>query len=179
MKEEGLLQPRSSLDSSGSVYTDTSRGQTHAETRSNVQNVSAGGGSTAEVNGERGSSSEIDSNKSHALSARYVSYLGCIKDNWSSCHAAKLLDENLIAYLRPRFVLLSTPLKVRVLTSFLYIKPDLVSNKYTKKVAFFCTCSFLDPTDFRVYVPNYVTFSVFVDVSQFVCASNDCSAFCG
>ncbi|KAL8440544.1 hypothetical protein Efla_003215 [Eimeria flavescens] len=66
-----------------------------------------------------------DSEKSQALSAKYVAYLGCIKDNWSSCHAAKLLDEDLIAYIQPRFVLLSTPLKVRVLTSLLYIKTEL------------------------------------------------------
>lgn len=62
------------------------------------------------------------------LSEKYVAYLGCIKDNWSSCHAAKLLTEDLIEYLRPRFVLLSTPLKVRVLTSLLYIKPELVGD---------------------------------------------------
>ncbi|CDI74047.1 hypothetical protein, conserved [Eimeria praecox] len=129
MKEEGLLQPRSSFDHSGRVHSDSSGGSLHAQTFSSVQSTPGEGASslrnTAETNAEKGGSSGADSDKSHALSARYVAYLGCIKDNWSSCHAAKLLDENLIAYLRPRFVLLSTPLKVRVLTSFLYIKADL------------------------------------------------------
>lgn len=78
---------------------------------------------------EKESSPAGESEKSHALSAKYVAYLGCIKDNWSSCHAAKLLDEELISYLKPRFIVLSTPLKVRVLTSFLYIKSDLVSRR--------------------------------------------------
>ncbi|OEH80632.1 uncharacterized protein LOC34620151 [Cyclospora cayetanensis] len=79
----------------------------------------------SEYNKQKDPSPEKDGEKSPAISAKYVAYLGCIKDNWSSCHAAKLLDEELIAYLRPRFVLLSTPLKVRVLTSLLYIKAEL------------------------------------------------------
>ncbi|KAL8274593.1 hypothetical protein Esti_001496 [Eimeria stiedai] len=79
----------------------------------------------ADVHAKPEAAFERDSEKSQALSAKYVAYLGCIKDNWSSCHAAKLLDEELILYLRPRFVLLSTPLKVRVLTSLLYIKTEL------------------------------------------------------
>ena len=138
MKEEGLQPPRSSLDPSGGAYSDCSSGQLNEQTRHNVQNPSREGGgsfrSAAEATkAEEGTSLGTDSDKSHALSARYVAYLGCIKDNWSSCHAAKLLDENLIAYLRPRFVLLSTPLKVRVLTSFLYIKPDLVSRALLNK----------------------------------------------
>ncbi|CDJ50453.1 hypothetical protein, conserved [Eimeria brunetti] len=145
MKEEGLLPPRSSLEPPGAVHSDPSSSKLHAQPHSPICSVSgessSAGRSTAPSPAAKGGSGELprekkeaaaaaaaaaDSAKSHALSARYVAYLGCIKDNWSSCHAAKLLDEDLITYLRPRFVLLSTPLKVRVLTSFLYIKADLI-----------------------------------------------------
>ncbi|CDJ66860.1 hypothetical protein, conserved [Eimeria necatrix] len=126
MKEE-CSQALSSVDPSATRQDPSSHSQTETVRSSPRSTPDPSGeiGYTGESNGEKGSSSGEDSDKSNALSAKYVAYLGCIKDNWSSCHAAKLLDEELISYLRPRFVLLSTPLKVRVLTSFLYIKADL------------------------------------------------------
>lgn len=125
MKEEDLI-PVSSPDLS--EYCQRTSATPHASRRSSITAAPDGNREAfpdADLNGRKESSPERDSEKSQALSAKYVAYLGCIKDNWSSCHAAKLLDEELIAYLRPRFVLLSTPLKVRVLTSLLYIKADL------------------------------------------------------
>ncbi|CBZ51721.1 conserved hypothetical protein [Neospora caninum Liverpool] len=63
--------------------------------------------------------------RDEALSSRYIAYLRSIKDNWSSCHAARLLTPALLVYIHQRFIMLSTPLKVRVLTSFLYLRPAL------------------------------------------------------
>ncbi|XP_952762.1 uncharacterized protein TA07285 [Theileria annulata] len=59
------------------------------------------------------------------ISDQYVEYLRFIKDNWSSCHASKILNNKLIRYITPRFRQLSAPLRVRILTSFLYIKEHL------------------------------------------------------
>lgn len=67
--------------------------------------------------------SEADLKK---ISDQYVEYLKLIKDNWSSCHASKVLNNKLIRYIAPRFRQLSAPLRVRILTSFLYIKDHLV-----------------------------------------------------
>ncbi|EDO07039.1 uncharacterized protein BBOV_IV006830 [Babesia bovis T2Bo] len=59
------------------------------------------------------------------LSDQYVEYLKLIKDNWSSCHATKVLSFDLIRYIVPRFRQLSAPLRVRILTSFFYLKDTL------------------------------------------------------
>lgn len=64
----------------------------------------------------------------YSLSNQYVEYLKLIKDNWSSCHAAKVLSFELICYLEQRFLQLSAPLRVRILTSFLYIKESIRVN---------------------------------------------------
>ncbi|BAM42457.1 conserved hypothetical protein [Theileria orientalis strain Shintoku] len=66
---------------------------------------------------------EVDLKK---ISDQYVEYLKLIKDNWSSCHASKMLNKNLLSrYIVLRFRQLSAPLRVRILTSFLYIKEYL------------------------------------------------------
>ncbi|ORM40395.1 uncharacterized protein BXIN_1993 [Babesia sp. Xinjiang] len=59
------------------------------------------------------------------LSDQYVEYLKLIKDNWSSCHASKVLTLELVRYIVPRFRQLSAPLRVRILTSFFYLKDTL------------------------------------------------------
>ncbi|GFE53887.1 hypothetical protein BaOVIS_012910 [Babesia ovis] len=59
------------------------------------------------------------------LSDQYVEYLKLIKDNWSSCHASKVLTFELVRYIVPRFRQLSAPLRVRILTSFFYLKDTL------------------------------------------------------
>ncbi|GBE62286.1 hypothetical protein, conserved [Babesia ovata] len=59
------------------------------------------------------------------LSDQYVEYLKLIKDNWSSCHASKILNLELVQYIVPRFRQLSAPLRVRILTSFFYLKDTL------------------------------------------------------
>ncbi|PHJ24475.1 apicomplexan specific protein [Cystoisospora suis] len=69
--------------------------------------------------------SNTEKSDNEALSSRYIAYLRSIKDNWSSCHAARLLTPALLVYIYQRFLMLSTPLKVRVLTSFLYLRPAL------------------------------------------------------
>ncbi|AFZ79960.1 hypothetical protein BEWA_028090 [Theileria equi strain WA] len=71
--------------------------------------------------------SAISDSELKKLSDYYVEYLKLIKDNWSSCHAAKILTRDLLKYIVPRFRQLSAPLRVRILTSFLYIKENLVS----------------------------------------------------
>lgn len=75
--------------------------------------------------------SNKEKSDTEALSSRYIAYLRSIKDNWSSCHAARLLTPALLVYIHQRFLMLSTPLKVRVLTSFLYLRPALVSCSFS------------------------------------------------
>ncbi|GIX65623.1 EtCHP39 protein [Babesia caballi] len=66
------------------------------------------------------------------LSDQYVEYLKLIKDNWSSCHAAKVLSVELVRYIVPRFRQLSAPLRVRILTSFFYIRDSLRVDAHAK-----------------------------------------------
>ncbi|KAK1441860.1 hypothetical protein BgAZ_501920 [Babesia gibsoni] len=66
------------------------------------------------------------------LSDQYVEYLKRIKDNWSSCHAAKILTVELVRYIVPRFRQLSAPLRVRILTSFFYLKDTLRTSAQAK-----------------------------------------------
>ncbi|KAK2194945.1 hypothetical protein BdWA1_001133 [Babesia duncani] len=75
----------------------------------------------------------IGDNELVALSDQYVEYLKLIKDNWSSCRAAKILSYSLLRYIVPRFRQLSAPLRVRMLTSFLYLK-DALRNQCQKKL---------------------------------------------
>lgn len=70
----------------------------------------------------------VDEEVLKKLSDQYVEYLKLIKDNWSSCHASKILSLDLVRYIVPRFRQLSAPLRVRILTSFFYIKDNLVSH---------------------------------------------------
>lgn len=135
MNEEELL-PLSSPDSFESRQEPIAAPQ-QSSNRASLTTTPEGcseANSNPDLNGGKAASLVGDNERSQAISAKYVAYLGCIKDNWSSCHAAKLLDEELISYLRPRFVLLSTPLKVRVLTSLLYIKADLVCSHNTNSM---------------------------------------------
>ncbi|KAK1939565.1 hypothetical protein X943_001080 [Babesia divergens] len=67
----------------------------------------------------------VDEEVLKKLSDQYVEYLKLIKDNWSSCHASKILSLDLVRYIVPRFRQLSAPLRVRILTSFFYIKDNL------------------------------------------------------
>ncbi|GAW83426.1 hypothetical protein, conserved [Plasmodium gonderi] len=57
------------------------------------------------------------------ISDSYIKYLECIKNNWSSSQASKLLNNKLMKYISERFLYMSSSLKVRVLTSFFYL-PD-------------------------------------------------------
>ncbi|CAG9472094.1 negative elongation factor A, putative [Plasmodium vivax] len=61
--------------------------------------------------------------ESNEISDKYIKYLECIKNNWSSSQASKLLNSKLIKYISERFLYMSSSLKVRVLTSFFYL-PD-------------------------------------------------------
>lgn len=124
--KEGNALPVGPTNSTESPKVTCTAPRTLASTCKKVTQAGCAEAAKADLNGEKGGTLVESNERSQALSAKYVAYLGFIKDNWSSCHAAKLLDEELISYLRPRFVLLSTPLKVRVLTSLLYIKSDLV-----------------------------------------------------
>lgn len=61
-------------------------------------------------------------------SSAYVTYLEALASRWSSASAASLIDSELLAYLQPRFHRCSTPLKVRVILSFLYL-PEKVRQE--------------------------------------------------
>ncbi|VWU49760.1 negative elongation factor A, putative [Hepatocystis sp. ex Piliocolobus tephrosceles] len=63
--------------------------------------------------------------ENNEISDKYIKYLECIKNNWSSSQASKLLNEKLIKYISERFLYMSSSLKVRVLTSFLYLNDNL------------------------------------------------------
>lgn len=56
-----------------------------------------------------------------SLACAYVEYLEAFTKRWSSAYAGKLVTVDLLAYLQPRFHRCSTPIKVRVLLSFLYL----------------------------------------------------------
>ncbi|SOV21927.1 conserved Plasmodium protein, unknown function [Plasmodium sp. DRC-Itaito] len=71
----------------------------------------------------KGENNVINEEKMKEISDKYIKYLECIKNNWSSSQASKLLNKNLIKYISQRFLYMSSSLKVRVLTSFFYI-PD-------------------------------------------------------
>ncbi|CAA9990827.1 conserved Plasmodium protein, unknown function [Plasmodium knowlesi strain H] len=66
---------------------------------------------------------ETNEQESNEISDKYIKYLECIKNNWSSSQASKLLNNKLIKYISERFLYMSSSLKVRVLTSFFYL-PD-------------------------------------------------------
>ncbi|KJP88154.1 hypothetical protein AK88_02101 [Plasmodium fragile] len=66
---------------------------------------------------------ETNEQASNEISDKYIKYLECIKNNWSSSQASKLLNNKLIKYISERFLYMSSSLKVRVLTSFFYL-PD-------------------------------------------------------
>eukprot|EP00918_Siedleckia_nematoides_P099450 GHVU01217522.1.p1 GENE.GHVU01217522.1~~GHVU01217522.1.p1 ORF type:complete len:218 (+),score=42.48 GHVU01217522.1:254-907(+) len=51
----------------------------------------------------------------------YVQYLNLLQAHWSSKNAGQMLTTEIIEYLTPRFPKCSTPMKVRILMSFLYL----------------------------------------------------------
>ncbi|SBS90438.1 negative elongation factor A, putative [Plasmodium malariae] len=63
--------------------------------------------------------------ENNEISDKYIKYLECIKNNWSSSQASKLLSKKLIKYISERFLYMSSSLKVRVLTSFFYLTDQL------------------------------------------------------
>ncbi|CXJ16019.1 negative elongation factor A, putative [Plasmodium berghei] len=67
----------------------------------------------------------INKDEINEISDKYIKYLECIKNNWSSSQASKLLNEKLIKYISERFLYMSSSLKVRVLTSFFYLTDKL------------------------------------------------------
>lgn len=69
-----------------------------------------------------------EAHKQSVLSASYVTFLKHLSGSWSSHSAAKMLTPELIRYIRPRFHRCSTPLKVRILTSLLYLSPELLAE---------------------------------------------------
>ncbi|CDR97643.1 hypothetical protein, conserved [Babesia bigemina] len=86
------------------------------------QNVKA---VVSEIASRRGVADMTTDESLRQLSDQYVEYLKLIKDNWSSCHASKMLNVELVQYIVPRFRQLSAPLRVRILTSFFYLKDTL------------------------------------------------------
>ncbi|SCQ16862.1 negative elongation factor A, putative [Plasmodium ovale] len=67
----------------------------------------------------------INEQEVNEISDKYIKYLECIKNNWSSSQASKLLNKKLIKYISERFLYMSSSLKVRVLTSFFYLTDKL------------------------------------------------------
>eukprot|EP01056_Protomagalhaensia_sp_Gyna25_P001974 Protomagalhaensia_sp_Gyna_25__1973@NODE_2053_length_1322_cov_190_794232_g1695_i0_p1_GENE_NODE_2053_length_1322_cov_190_794232_g1695_i0NODE_2053_length_1322_cov_190_794232_g1695_i0_p1_ORF_typecomplete_len298_score63_04HA/PF03457_14/0_21G6PD_N/PF00479_22/0_64G6PD_N/PF00479_22/1_3e03_NODE_2053_length_1322_cov_190_794232_g1695_i04011294 len=62
----------------------------------------------------------------------YVDYLEVLASKWSSSSAASHINPQLLAYLQPRFHRCSTPIKIRVVLSFLYLSEEArVSNRKT------------------------------------------------
>lgn len=59
------------------------------------------------------------------LSDLYIAYLSQLSSTWSSYTAARMLKPDLVGYMVSRFHRCSTPIKVRILMSFLYISPQL------------------------------------------------------
>ncbi|KAF7458086.1 hypothetical protein HWI79_1401 [Cryptosporidium felis] len=55
----------------------------------------------------------------------YIKYLQALSLSWSSCHASSMLTKDLVEYMVPRFQDCSTPIKVRIIMSILYISDSL------------------------------------------------------
>lgn len=71
------------------------------------------------------STNETEAEQQERLSNAYVAYLQHLSSSWSSYSAARILKSDLLAYICPRFHRCSTPIKVRILTSLLYISPQV------------------------------------------------------
>ncbi|CRH02471.1 conserved Plasmodium protein, unknown function [Plasmodium relictum] len=69
--------------------------------------------------------SDLNEQENNEISDNYIRYLECIKNNWSSSQASKILNKKLIKYISERFLYMSSSLKVRVLTSFFYLTDKL------------------------------------------------------
>ncbi|EZG73002.1 hypothetical protein GNI_049790 [Gregarina niphandrodes] len=59
------------------------------------------------------------------LAAKYVEYLQLLSHQWSSVRAASLLTPELIEYLQPRYHRCSSPLKVRIVSSLVYLSSEI------------------------------------------------------
>ncbi|CRG97611.1 conserved Plasmodium protein, unknown function [Plasmodium gallinaceum] len=79
----------------------------------------------------------LNEKENNEISDNYIRYLECIKNNWSSSQASKILNKKLIKYISERFLYMSSSLKVRVLTSFFYLtdKLRIESEKYLLLIA--------------------------------------------
>ncbi|KAH8738824.1 apicomplexan specific protein [Cryptosporidium ryanae] len=55
----------------------------------------------------------------------YIKYLRALSMSWSSCQASSMLTKDLVDYIVPRFQDCSTPIKVRIIMSILYISDSL------------------------------------------------------
>ncbi|KAK6589854.1 apicomplexan specific [Cryptosporidium xiaoi] len=55
----------------------------------------------------------------------YIKYLQALSMSWSSCQASSMLTKDLVDYIVPRFQDCSTPIKVRIIMSILYINDSL------------------------------------------------------
>lgn len=55
----------------------------------------------------------------------YIKYLQALSLSWSSCQASSMLTKDLVEYMVPRFQDCSTPIKVRIIMSILYISDSL------------------------------------------------------
>ncbi|KAJ1613245.1 apicomplexan specific protein [Cryptosporidium canis] len=55
----------------------------------------------------------------------YIKYLQALSMSWSSCQASSMLTKDLVEYIVPRFQDCSTPIKVRIIMSILYISDSL------------------------------------------------------
>eukprot|EP01054_Gregarina_sp_Poly1_P006514 Gregarina_sp_Poly_1__6513@NODE_348_length_9346_cov_198_894493_g291_i0_p4_GENE_NODE_348_length_9346_cov_198_894493_g291_i0NODE_348_length_9346_cov_198_894493_g291_i0_p4_ORF_typecomplete_len239_score44_22Npun_R1517/PF18068_1/1_2e04Npun_R1517/PF18068_1/0_081PH_4/PF15404_6/0_16Cnd1/PF12717_7/0_15HA/PF03457_14/0_28_NODE_348_length_9346_cov_198_894493_g291_i028793595 len=59
-----------------------------------------------------------------APASAYVDYLEVLASKWSSSSAAAHITPQLLEYLQPRFHRCSTPIKIRVVLSFLYLSEE-------------------------------------------------------
>lgn len=96
--------------------------------------------STSEVPPASSSTSPSFDQLQEQLSATYVRYLRLLSCSWSSHGAARLLSKDLIQYMRPRIHRCSTPLKVRILTSLLYLPDSLREECKTDLCHILSTC---------------------------------------
>lgn len=90
-----------------------------------------------ETKRKRSDKGKKETKEQNEISEKYIKYLECIKNNWSSSQASKLLNKKLIKYISKRFLYMSSSLKVRVLTSFFYLSDNLrlESKKYLLLIA--------------------------------------------
>ncbi|OII71352.1 hypothetical protein cand_025110 [Cryptosporidium andersoni] len=89
---------------------------------------------------------ELDKVEEEESYEPYIKYLQALSMSWSSCQASSMLTKDLVSYVVPRFQDCSTPIKVRIIMSILYIS-DTLREQCKDEFLSILNCGELDRDD--------------------------------